>query len=122
MTRILIVEDERVLGEMYKDKFNEQGVETDLVSSTEEAINYLKRQKPDLILLDILLPKQSGISLLKEIKKMPQLSNIPVVVFSNYDDPATKKESKDLGVKAYLLKTQYTPTELFFEVKKFLPP
>jgi two-component system response regulator BaeR len=119
-SEILIIEDEKILAEMYKDKFEEGGFAVDLVLSSEEATDYLKDKKPDLILLDILLPKENGISFLKRIKEMKNISDVPIVVFSNYDEPRTKKQAFELGAKAYLIKTQYTPSELLAEIKKFL--
>jgi DNA-binding response OmpR family regulator len=120
MPKILIIEDEKMLAEMYKDKFEEEGFETDVAFTSEEALDHLKDKKPDLILLDILLPKENGISFLKKIKEMESVADVPIVAFSNYDEPRTKKEAFDLGVKAYLIKTQYTPKELLAQVKKFL--
>jgi len=120
MARILIVEDEKILAEMYKEKLLEDGFETYLAFSCEEGINYLKDNKPDLILLDILLPKENGISFLEKIKNLPNIENIPIIAFSNYDEPKTKKQAFALGVKAYLIKTQYTPKQLVKEIKKFL--
>lgn len=120
MPKILIVEDEKILAEIYKDKFDEEGFETDVAFSSEEAIDYLKVKKPDLILLDILLPKENGVAFLKKTKDMKNVAGVPIVAFSNYDEPNTKKEAFALGVKAYLIKTQYTPKELLAEVKKFL--
>src|SRR4030042_1058006 len=101
MPKILIVEDEKMLAEMYKDKFEEEGMETDLSFSSEEALDYLKDKKPDLILLDILLPKENGISFLKKIKEIENTAEVPIVAFSNYDEPQTKKEALALGAKAY---------------------
>jgi len=121
MSKILIIEDERILAEMYKDKFDEEGLETDVAFSSEEALEYLKTKKPDLILLDILLPKENGISFLRKMREMENVSGVPVIAFSNYDEPRTKKEAFELGVKAYLIKTQYTPKELVETVRKFLP-
>jgi len=120
MAKILIVEDEPVLAEMYKEKIENVGFQVNLVSSTEEAIDSLKKEKPDLILLDILLPKENGICFLKKLRKIKEFYETPVVIISNYDDSKTKKESFKLGVKAYLIKTQYTPKELLEEIKKFL--
>jgi len=122
MTKILIIEDEKVLAEMYKDKLEESGFEVDLASSAKDALSYLKTEKPDLILLDILLPRENGISLFRKIKETKAAPDIPVVAFSNYDDPLAKKEALELGVKTYLIKTQYTPKELVEEIKKFLKP
>lgn len=121
MPTILLVEDEKLLAEMYQDKLKEIGFGVDLAFSAEEALDYLGEKRPDLILLDILLPREDGIFLLKKLKEDKNISEIPVVAFSNYDDPKAKKEALELGAKAYLIKTQYTPKELIEEVKKFLP-
>jgi len=120
MAKILIIEDEKILGEMYKEKFLEENFEVDLVFSCEEAINYLKSNKPNLILLDILIPKENGITFLKKIKNLFNIQDIPIIAFSNYDESKTKKEAFALGVRAYLIKTQYTPKQLVEEIKKFL--
>jgi DNA-binding response OmpR family regulator len=121
MALVLIVEDEKVLAEMYRDKFEQEGFKADLVFSSEDAIEYLKNKKPDLILLDILLPKANGISFLEKIKELKEtIGEIPVVAFSNYDDLETRNRAILLGAKDYLLKTQYTPTELVKRVKELL--
>jgi DNA-binding response OmpR family regulator len=120
MKRVLIIEDERILGEMYEYKLKETGYEVKWVQSSEEAFEYLKKNKPTIILLDILLPKENGIDFLKKIKNTNIIENTTIVVFSNYDNPETKKEALKFGVKAYLIKTQYTPKELLEEIKKFL--
>ncbi len=120
MSKILIVEDEKILAQMYRDKIQEAGHQADVVFSSEEATKYLKTKKIDLILLDILLPKENGLAFLKRIKKDKELSKIPVVAFSNYDEPKTKKEALFLGALDYLIKTAYTPKELVGELEKFL--
>jgi len=121
MFKVLIVEDEKILAEMYKDKLKEAGYEADLAFSSEEALEYLKKKKPDLILLDILLPRENGTIFLRKIKKLKKTAEIPVVAFSNYDEPKTKKETLDLGAKDYLIKTAYTPQQLVDQIRNFLP-
>ncbi len=118
--KILIIEDEKILAEMYKDKFIQAGFEITLVYSSEEALKVLQKEKPDLILLDILLPRINGIGFLTRIKQNPELSSIPVIAFSNYDDAETKGEAFRLGVKDYLIKTSYTPQEIIDKVKSYL--
>ena len=120
MAKILLIEDEKILAKMYKDKFEEAGYKTDLAFSAEEAFECLKAEKPDLILLDILLPRKNGVEFLKEFKEITGTSQIPVVGLSNYDDPETKKKTFELGIKEYLIKTQYTPQELLEKIKKYL--
>lgn len=117
--KILIIEDEKILAEMYKDKLAQEGFEVFLAFDSKEGLEIGKREKPDLILLDILFSRENGITFLNWLKNEPEISSIPVVVISNYDDPKTKKEAFKLGIKDYLLKTNYTPNELVKEIKKY---
>ena len=120
MKKILIVEDEKILAEMYKDKFTEAGFEVFLTLEAKEGLKLAKKERPDLIILDILLPRENGITFLTWLRKDEEISSIPVVAFSNYDDPETKREAAKLGVKEYLIKTNYTPQEIVEKVKNYL--
>ena len=120
MKKILIIEDEKILGEMYRHKFIRSGFEVIWAEGAKEGMELAKKEKPDLILLDILLPKENGIFFLQKMKKDSAVNSIPVVVFSNFDDPETKKTAKSLGVKNYLIKTNYTPQEIVEKVKGYL--
>ena len=117
--KILIVEDEKMLGEMYRDKFIEAGFEVLWVGSAEEGIEAVPKMMPDLILLDILLPRANGIGFMGWLKKEKDFSSIPVVAFSNYDDPKTKKEAAELGIKEYLIKTNHTPQQIVDKIKTY---
>ena len=105
---------------MYYDKFKAAGFNVDVAFSAEAAIELLKKKKPNLILLDILLPRKDGIGFLEEARGAADIEGIPVVGFSNYDDPETKEKAFKLGVKDYLLKTQYTPQQLLEKIQKYL--
>jgi len=118
--KILIVEDERMLSEMYKDVFERQDFQVVLASTGEEALQVAKSEKPNFILLDIILPESNGIYFLEKRKKMPEIADIPVVAFSNFDEPAVKKSALNLGARDYLMKTDYTPQEVVEEVKKYI--
>lgn len=118
--KVLIIEDEKILGEMYRDKFIEAGFEVVLAETAEEGIEAIREEKPSLILLDILLPRTNGIGFLEWFKKEKNFSSIPVVAFSNFDDLQTKREAAKLGVKDYLIKTNYTPQEIIDKVKSYL--
>ena len=118
--KILIVEDEKILGEMYRDKFILAGFEIILAVSAEEGHEFLSKEKPDLILLDILLPRENGITFLTKLRKNPETASIPVIAFSNFDDSLTKKEALSLGAKDYLIKTAYTPQEIIKKIKNYL--
>ncbi len=120
MYKILIIEDEKLLSEMYEDKFSQSGFSVMVANSSEKGLELLKKDKPDLILLDILLPQENGIQFLKRVKDVSGISKIPVVVFSNYDDPETKKKASDFGASDYLIKTNFTPSEIVGKIKDFL--
>jgi len=118
--KILILEDEKVLAEMYKDKLVQEGFEVVLAFESKEGLNLTKKEKPDLILLDILLPRENGVFFLEQLREDPEIGSTPVLVFSNYDDPETKKRIRELKAKDYLLKTDYTPQRIVEEIKKHL--
>ena len=120
MKKILIIEDEVVLAEMYKEKLEKEGFGVFLASEIGGGIEIAKKEKPDLILLDVLLPRENGVSFLEKIKNEEEIKSIPVIVFSNYDDPQTKKKAFELGVKEYLIKANYTPGEIVEKIKKYL--
>jgi len=118
--KILIIEDERVLGEMYQEKFTKEGFEAILVGSTEEAIEAVPKVKPDLILLDILLPQKNGLGFMEWFNNQKDLASIPVIAFSNYDHPEVRQKAIKMGIKRYLIKTDFTPQEIVDEVKRYL--
>lgn len=117
---ILIIEDEKILAGMYRDKFNQAGYKVFWASDAEEGLKLAKTKSPDLIILDILLPGENGVYFLEKLRKDEKSAEIPVIVFSNFDDPAIKKQSLALGIKNYLMKTNYNPRDIVKEVKKYL--
>ncbi len=119
--KMLLIEDEIILAEMYKDRFEKEGFEMIVAFDAEEGLKLTKKEKPDLIILDILLPRGNGISFLQKMRGISQMADIPVVVLSNYDLPQTKEDALELGAKAYLIKTDFTPDQLIKEIKKYLP-
>ncbi len=120
MKKILLVEDEKILTEMYRDKFSQAGFEVLSTSEAEKGLELAKKEKPDLILLDILLPQENGIFFLTKLRNEPEIASIPVVAFSNYDDPETKIKAVKLGAKEYLIKTNHTPQEIVKKIKGYL--
>lgn len=120
MKKILIIEDEKILADMYKEKFEMAGFKVFWAADAEEGLIMVKKEKPALILLDILLPRGNGISFLEKVKKDPDVSSIPTVAFSNYDDPQTKEKARKLEAKDYLIKTNFTPEEIVTKIKEYL--
>lgn len=121
MKKILLIEDEKTLQEMYKEKFSQEGFEMILSIDAETGFEIAKKEKPDLIILDILLPEKDGIFFLEEQKKTPEIASIPVVALSNYDHPEARRKALELGAKEYIIKTDFTPQEIVEKTKKYLP-
>ena len=119
--KILIVEDEALLAEMYEQGFVQDGGFTVFSTVTaEEGIEIAKKERPEFILLDILLPKGDGIQFLEMQKEEKEIAEIPVLVASNFDHPPTKKQANELGVLDYIIKTEYTPQQIIDLVKEHL--
>lgn len=120
MKKILIIEDEQLLREMYSKKFEAEGLIVFNTDSVKSALKIVQTEQPDIILLDVLLPKENGLSFLKQLKRKAKKFPPRVIVFSNFDNPATRSKATSLGVLAYLLKTNYTPAEIVAKVKSYL--
>lgn len=118
--KILLVEDDRVLAEMYLDKFRQAGLEVSLAFEAREGLELALKEKPDLVVLDILLPRENGVFFLEKLRENPKIAAMPVLVFSNYDDPVVKRQAMKLGALAYLLKTNYTPKKIIEKIKSCL--
>lgn len=102
---IFIIEDEQVLLKALSLKIIEKGYKVLTALDGEMALSMLKNTKPDLILLDILLPKIDGFKVLKKIKAMPGLKNVPVIVLSNLSDTNEIEKGLKLGAKDYYIKS-----------------
>jgi len=120
MKKILLVEDETILSELYQEKLRKAGFSVVTATEAETGLEIAKAEKPDFILLDILLPKGNGIFFLTNLRKDPEIASLSVIVFSNLDDPETKKEAMRLGAKDYLIKTNYTPGEIVEKIKEYI--
>jgi CheY-like chemotaxis protein len=118
MKKILIIEDEKVLLEVLEKKLTGQGYEVVVAKDGEEGLDKMKGIKPDLILLDIIMPKKDGFEVLTEMNKDKNLTDIPVIVISNSGQPVEIDKALKLGVKDYLIKTEFDPDEVIVKVSK----
>jgi CheY-like chemotaxis protein len=123
MAKILLVEDDAILVEMYQAKFEIEGHEVRVATNGEECLAVLKEFRPELILLDILMPKLNGFHVLKEIKKQPEMRQIPVILLTNLGQAEVdmnQELAKALGVNDYLIKSHHTPDEVVNKAVKVL--
>lgn len=120
MKKILIAEDEEVLLNVLKDRFEAEVWEVSTARDGEEAIEAIKKSRPDVVLLDLLMPKKDGFEVLKEIRSNPEYKNLPIiVVLSNLGSDEDIKKALALGANDYFVKTQHPMSEIVEKVKKY---
>ena len=116
--KILLIEDEQVLADVLDAKLKKEGYETNVAYEGEDGYNKLVEWKPDLVLLDIVLPKMNGYEILE---KMQSAGNkTPVIIISNSGQPVEIERTKKLGAVDYLVKTQFDPAEVIIKVNNYL--
>lgn len=117
---ILVIEDDPVLSKMYMEKFTSEGFNVLIALDGESGFDMAVNNKVDIILLDVMLPRVSGIDLLKKLREHEKGKNTLVVVLTNLADPEEKKRALDLGVKDYLVKAMQNPAQVVDKVKEQL--
>jgi len=120
MKRILLVEDDPFLVDIYSTKLKEEGFSVQIVTDGKDALKKLKKDAPDLLLLDIVLPNFNGWEILRKIGRDDELKTLKVVILSNLGEKEEIEKGLNLGAAEYLVKAHYTPSEVVEEVKKIL--
>ena len=117
MPKILIVEDENMLREVYTTLFSMENYEVMSAPNGKEGLKLLKKFKPDLIVLDLLMPVMNGIEFLEKAQLKKNYPAIKVLVLSNLSDPKTINKITKLGVSDYKLKASLSPVQLASAVR-----
>ena len=122
MNKVLLVEDDPFLSSLLKNRLQKEGLEVNLAKDGEEALNSLKSAKPDLILLDLILPKKSGFEVMEEIRNDPQMQSqeVPIIIISNLGQPEDISRGEELGAIEYFVKAKTSIDELVNKIKDFL--
>jgi len=109
---ILIIEDEEFLCKLLTIKLEQSGFEVKTSFDGESGLKAIETNKPDVILLDLLLPGMDGFEVAKQLKNDPKTSDIPIIVVSNLGEPSDIAKAEKLGVVEYLVKADYTPDQI----------
>jgi len=117
---VLIVEDDPSLREMLKKKFEEKGYRVEEAENGEKAIEKAKEIVPNIILLDVILPKKDGYEVIREIRADKSVSNMPILLLTNLESSADVDKALRLGVTNYLVKSDYTLEEVVEKVREML--
>ena len=116
---ILLIEDDCLLLKMYKTKFTMEGFEVLTAEDGEAGLKIALEKKVDFIIMDIMMPKLSGLDLLAQLKKTEKGKNIPVIILSNLARPEKQKQALDSGAKEFLVKANVTPAEVVAKVQAY---
>ena len=120
MTKIAIIEDDSVISQMYRMKFEAEGYEVQLAANGKIGVDLVAAFKPDIILLDLQMPEMGGAEALGIIRKTEIGKNIPVIVLTNMGEEEAPKSIQSLGVQSYIVKANLTPREVAAKVKEAL--
>lgn len=118
MKKILLVEDEEIIIDLLQRKLTKEGYEVSVARDGEDGLEKMKEVKPDLILLDIIMPKMGGFEVMEEMAKDKELKDIIVIVISNSGQPVELDKAQKLGAKDWLIKTEFDPQEVIDKVVK----
>ena len=116
----MLVEDDPFIADIYQEKLNREGLELKVVNDGKNAVTVIKQDKPDILLLDIVLPGIGGWQILRELKKDGLLKKMKVIVLSNLGQQEEVAKGLEMGAARYLIKAQFTPAEVVDEIKKII--
>lgn len=120
MKKILIVEDDKFLRELIAQKLLKENYDIAEAVDGERGIEAVKKEKPDLVLLDLILPGIDGFGVLAKIKEDPELAKIPIIILSNLGQKEDIERGLKLGADDYLIKAHFTPGEIIEKIKGVL--
>lgn len=118
--KVVIVEDDEYISKVYEIKFAKEGIAISIARDGEEAIKKITEEVPDLILLDLMIPKKDGFAVLEEIKKKPKLAKIPVIVLSNLGQTSDVERAEKLGANEFLVKVDHPIQDVISKVNGYL--
>jgi DNA-binding response OmpR family regulator len=116
--KVLIVEDDRYISKMYQLKLSLDGMDTQVAENGRIGVEKIKEFKPDVVLLDILMPEMDGFEVLKTVKSDPETKDIPIIILSNLGQEDHIQKGLSLGAIGYIVKSQYTPSKVVEKIKQ----
>jgi len=119
-TKVAIIEDDQAISQMYRIKFEGDGYEVETAENGKLGLQLAETMKPDIILLDLMMPEMNGDEMLDKMRKTPWGKNIKVVILTNMGEQEIPEEVKKMGVVAVILKADMTPRQVAELVKKQL--
>lgn len=120
MEKILLIEDEELIIRLLSKKLAAIGYDVSLAMDGREGLEKIKQIVPDLVLLDIVMPRMGGFEVMAEMKKDEKIAGIPVIIISNSGQPLELERAKELGAVDWLVKTEFDPKEVAEKIQKYI--
>lgn len=120
MSKILVAEDDKFLMKVYQAKLTKEGFDVKIAGDGEEVGKLLQTFIPDIILLDLMMPKMDGFAVLSQLKSRDQYKNIPVIVMSNLSQAEDKKKALSMGAIDYIVKSDNPIQGIVDKVKSYI--
>ncbi len=117
---ILVVEDEQALRELYRQWLELSGYDVSEAADGLTGIEKILHEKPDLVVLDVMLPKKDGFEILQEVRRNPAVRDTPIIILTSLDRDFEKRQGGKLGADAYIVKTDLSPSRLKDAVASFM--
>ncbi|MDQ6691243.1 MAG: response regulator [Candidatus Dormibacteraeota bacterium] len=119
---LVMIEDDLAIAQMYRMQLVMDGYQVLLATDGAAGLKLIDESRPDLVLLDIRLPRMQGLDVLRSVQASDETATIPVLILSNYGEPGMVHEGLRLGARDYLIKSQTTPVQLSMRVRELVPP
>jgi len=120
MSKILIVDDDEAIRELYKTALKSIGYQVESAVNGEEALTKTQSFKPDLLLLDVMMPEIHGLHVLDIIKATPEMKDVKIIVFTALSDNEAQKKAEEFGADGYIVKSQMSMAEVINYIQKIL--
>lgn len=120
MTKIAIIEDDQAISQMYRIKFEAEGYEVETAPNGLIGLELLEQMRPDITLLDIMMPEMNGDELLKIIRQKDWGKDLKVIILTNMGEQEAPPNLKPLGITAFIVKAEMTPRQVADHVKKHI--
>ncbi|MFA5086993.1 MAG: response regulator [Candidatus Paceibacterota bacterium] len=116
--KVLLIEDDKLLRDLLAKKLINNGYVVETAADGEDGMKAMRLNTPNLVLLDIIMPRKSGFEVMKEMRADEMLKDIPIIIVSNSGQPVELDKAKEMGVIDWIIKTEFNPQEVLQKVKK----
>lgn len=116
--KVLLIEDDKLLRDLLAKKLISNGYVVETAADGEDGMKAMRLNMPNLVLLDIIMPRKSGFEVMKEMRGDEMLKNIPIIIVSNSGQPVELDKAREMGVIDWIIKTEFNPQEVLQKVKK----